>query len=296
LTYSIVARDAETGQFGVAVQSHWFSVGSRVCWAEAGVGAVATQALSEPGYGGLGITLMRAGTPAKQALRALLGIDEEAQWRQVAMVDRDGEVAVHTGRNCVSEAGHATEVGISVQANMMSHATVWVAMLQAYLMASGSFAERLIVALEAAEGAGGDIRGRQSAALLIVSAESTGRPWADRIVDLRVDDNADPLVELRRLLSLRSAYDGAARADEASRRDDLDAAVAEIEAARRLVPESEEMTYRHAMILARHGHISEARSILTPLIERQPGWAEFVRRLPAAGLLPDSEVVARLLG
>lgn len=280
----------------MAVQSHWFSVGSRCCWAEAGVGVVATQSLTEPGYGRLGIALMRAGTPAQDALRALIAIDGEERYRQVAMIDRNGEVAVHTGRDCVREAGHAIDSGVSVQANMMLRPSVWAAMLVAYRTAAGSFAERLIVALEAGEEAGGDIRGRQSAALLIVGTEAAGHEWAGRLVDLRVDDNPEPLVELRRLLSLRRAYDAASRADRASRMGDLGAAVAEIVGARRLLPESEELTYRHAMILARSGQIAEARAVLAPLVGRNPRWAEFVRRLASTGLAPEERVVERLLG
>ena len=197
-TYSIVARDPATGNFGVAVQSHWFQVGAAVPWAEAGVGAVATQSFVRIDYGPLGLSLMRAGRSADEALQSLLATDAQRDVRQVAMVDRGGAVAAWTGPKCIQAAGHATGKGYSVQANLMDRPTVWPAMARAYESADGDFAARLLAALEAAEREGGDIRGRQSAALLIVRAESTGRPWEDRLVDLRVDDHAAPLPELRR--------------------------------------------------------------------------------------------------
>ncbi|MBA4160076.1 MAG: DUF1028 domain-containing protein, partial [Gemmatimonadetes bacterium] len=197
-TYSIVARDSATGQLGVAVQSHWFSVGPLVPWAEAGVGAVATQSFVDPRYGPLGLDLMRLGRSAPEALHALVSTDSDSTVRQVAMIDAQGRVAAFTGRRAVPAAGHYTGAQYSVQANLMEKPTVWPAMARAYENAQGDLAERLLQALEAAEREGGDIRGKQSAAILIVGPESTGRAWADRIVDLRVEDHPDPLVELRR--------------------------------------------------------------------------------------------------
>jgi uncharacterized Ntn-hydrolase superfamily protein len=178
-TFSIVARDPETGCLGVAVQSHWFSVGAIVTWAEAGVGAVATQALAEVSYGSLGLALMRAGKPAAEALQALLSTDERREMRQVAMIDAQGRVAAHTGSHCMADAGHQVGESFSVQANMMASPEVWPAMAATYRQGKGDFAERLVSALEAGQTAGGDIRGRQSAAILIVAATSTGRPWID---------------------------------------------------------------------------------------------------------------------
>ncbi len=187
-TYSIVARDSDTGQLGVAVQSHYFSVGSVVTWAEAGVGAVATQSLSDPAYGKLGLDLMRAGKGASDTLAGLVASDSMQAVRQVAMVDAHGQVAAHTGQFAIAEAGHITGDAFSVQANMMLKNSVWPAMAEAYRGAKGELVDRFLVALDAAEAEGGDIRGRQSAAILIVEAKSTGRPWVDTIFDLRVDD------------------------------------------------------------------------------------------------------------
>ena len=212
-TFSIVARDPHSGEMGVAVQSHWFSVGSVVAWAEAGVGAVATQALVEVSYGPLGLALMRAGKSAPEALSALLAADKERELRQVAMVDTQGGVAVHTGDRCIADAGHEAGDGFSVQANMMANPKVWPAMAQAYREAEGNLAERLLVALEAGQVAGGDLRGRQSAAIRIVKPVSTGRPWVDTMMDLRVEDHAEPIRELRRLVDLHRAYQHMNRGD-----------------------------------------------------------------------------------
>jgi uncharacterized Ntn-hydrolase superfamily protein len=212
-TYSVVARDAATGDLGVAVQSHWFSVGSLVTWAEAGVGAVATQSFVDPAYGPLGLGLMRAGKSAREALDGLLAADAGRDVRQVAMVDAKGVVAVHTGKKCIEAAGHATGAGWSVQANLMASERVWPAMARAMEQARGDLAERMLAALEAAEAAGGDIRGRQSAALLVVRGASSGRPWADRAVELRVEDHPRPLEELRRLLRVHRAFDHMNRGD-----------------------------------------------------------------------------------
>ena len=205
-TFSIVARDAATGEMGVAVQSHWFSVGSVVPWAEAGVGAVATQSLVDPAYGPLGLDLMRAGKTARQALDGLLASDPGRELRQVAMVDAKGAVAVYTGSNCIPAAGHIAGDQFTVQANLMLNDKVWPAMAKAYRETKGDLASRMLAALDAAQSVGGDIRGKQSAAILIVSGKSTGKPWADRLMDLRVEDHPEPLKELRRLVQIRRAY------------------------------------------------------------------------------------------
>src|SRR5436305_10054248 len=207
-TFSIVARDHETGELGVAVQSDWFSVGSVVPWAEAGVGAVATQSFAERSYGPLGLELLRAGKSPQQAIAALASVDAEQARRQVAIVGAAGEAAAHTGSGCIAEAGHVVGEGegFTCQANMMERATVWEAMAQAYREGTGRLAERLLAALDAAEGEGGDIRGRQSAAILVVTGTPSGRPWDDRRIDLRVENHPDPLPELRRLVSLHEAY------------------------------------------------------------------------------------------
>lgn len=295
-TYSIVARDADTGALGVAVQSHWFSVGSVVSWAEAGVGAVATQSFVEVSYGPLGLELMRAGKSAEEALAALLAIDPHREVRQVAMVDRNGNVAVHTGANCIMAAGHMKGDGYSVQANMMEKETVWGAMAAAYEGASGDLAERLMVALEAAQREGGDIRGQQSAAILIVPAASAGAPWRERLVDLRIEDHPQPIAELRRLLGVQRAYDHMNRGDELFADGDIEGALGAYAAAAELLPENLEVQYWQAVTMVGAGRLEEALPIFAAVFERGPQWRELTRRLPAVELLPaDDAVLARIL-
>jgi uncharacterized Ntn-hydrolase superfamily protein len=203
MTYSIVARDPQTGQLGVAVQSCYFSVGTIVPWAEAGVGAVATQSFVDPSYGPLGIEFMRRGKSAPEALQMLIAVDPEAEVRQVAMIDAAGRVAIHTGAHCLEAAGYCLGDQVSTQANLMARETVWSAMLVAFSQAPGDLASRLLAALEAAEAEGGDRRGKQSAAMLIVRAQPTGKLWLDQVVDLRVEDHPDPVSELKRILPIQ---------------------------------------------------------------------------------------------
>jgi uncharacterized Ntn-hydrolase superfamily protein len=297
MTYSIVARDPETGQLGVAVQSHYFSVGSVVTWAEAGVGAIATQSFAEPAYGPRGLTLLRLGVDPVTALQALTSADAEQARRQVAFVDATGRVAVHTGALCIEAAGHATGDGVSVQANMMRGDGVWPAMLDAYQTAKGDLAERLMSALEAAETAGGDIRGRQSAAMLIVAAESTSQPWRERIVDLRVDDAPEPLVELRRLIGVHRAYQHIEAAETHEVAGDLESSLVEYEHARDLLHGNDEASFWAAILMADAGHVEEGKALLADIATREPGWNELLRRLPAVDLLRNGEAtVTALLG
>ncbi len=228
-TFSIVARDPATGELGVAVQSHWFSVGSIVTWAEAGVGAIATQSFVDPGYGPRGLALLRQGQAAPDVLKTLIAADPQRETRQVAMIDVQGRAAAHTGRLAVAAAGHHVGAQYSAQANLMDNDKVWPAMAVAFERATGDLADRMLAALEAAQFAGGDIRGRQSAAILIVRGTSTGRPWvgADRVFDLRVDDGPDPIGELRRLVRLQRAYDHANRGDELMTQGQVDGALRE---------------------------------------------------------------------
>lgn len=205
-TYSIVARDPATGDFWVAVQSHWFQVGRVVAWAKAGEGAVATQSFVETSYGPKGLRLMAGGKSAQQALDRLLAADEQRDVRQVAMVDSIGRVATWTGPRCIEAAGHHQGKGYSVQANLMQGPEVWPAMAKAFENTKGDLASRMLAALQAAQAEGGDIRGRQSAALLVVPAKASGKPWEDRSVDLRIADHPQPLRELQRLLALHRAY------------------------------------------------------------------------------------------
>jgi uncharacterized Ntn-hydrolase superfamily protein len=296
-TYSIVARDPETGEMGVAVQSHWFSVGAVVPWAEAGVGAVATQSFVDPSYGKLGLELMRVGRSAPEALAGLLAADSASQVRQVAMVDASGRVAAHTGDKCITAAGHVVGEGFSVQANMMEKDTVWPAMARAYRETKGDLAERMLAALEAAEAQGGDIRGKQSAALIVVSGKSTGRSWVDRKFDLRVEDNPLPLKELRRLVTLQRAYNLMNEGDLAIERKDTEAALKAYSAAEALAPGNAEMVFWHAVSLVNVGKVDEAVPLLQKTYKMDPRWKELLKRLPKSGLLPeDPKLMNRLLG
>ncbi|HNU82737.1 MAG: DUF1028 domain-containing protein [Acidobacteria bacterium] len=286
-TYSIVARDPVTGDLGVAVQSHWFQVGAMVAWAEAGVGAVATQSFVEPAYGPRGLAAMRAGRSAREALDDLLAADPQRAVRQVAMVDAAGRVAAWTGERCVAAAGHLTGEGFSVQANMMARDTVWAAMAKAYRETKGDLAARLLAALAAAEAEGGDIRGRQSAALLVVRAQPTGIPGHDTLVDLRVDDHPAPLVELARLLGVHRAYEEMNRGDEAFAANEVTRALAHYTRAQELAPEIVELPFWQAVTLFAAGEEERALPIFARVFAAEERWRELVRRLPAAGLLPD---------
>lgn len=296
-TYSIVARDPETGELGVAVQSHWFSVGQIVTWAESEVGAVATQSFVDPSYGPLGLDLMRAGKSAPDALKALIAADSQENVRQVAMIDANGRVAAHTGRKAIIAAGHHVGTNYSVQANLMANDKVWPAMARAFESAKGDLAERMLVALEAAESVGGDIRGKQSAALLVVRGKSTGRPWSDRLFDLRVDDAPDPLRELRRLVRLQRAYNFMNRGDELAAESKWDEAMEHYSRGAELAPEIEELPYWKAVTLFSAGREDEALPIFREVFARNPNYVELTRRLPASGLLPDDpKKIEKIIG
>jgi uncharacterized Ntn-hydrolase superfamily protein len=295
-TFSIVARDPRTGELGVAVQSHWFAVGPIVPWAEAGIGAIATQSFVDPNYGRLGLELMRAGKSAPETLKALLAGDEAPEVRQVAVIDADGQVVAHTGSKCVADAGHIVGNGYSVQANLMLNDKVWPAMAHAFESTTGDLADRMMAALDAAQDAGGDIRGKQSAALIVVKAKSSGRPWADRVYDLRVDDSAEPLKELRRLIVLQRAYNHMNAGDLAVEQKDNEAALREYSGASRLVPDNAEMIYWHAVALVNMGRVDSALPLFSKVFAMDSKWATLTSRLPKAGLLPDdAQVIQRIL-
>ena len=295
-TYSIVARDAATGELGVAVQSHWFSVGSIVSWAEAGIGAVATQSFVDPSYGKLGLDLMRAGRTAPDALKALLAGDDGRDVRQVAMIDAQGRVAAHTGSKDIPAAGHIVGKDYSVQANLMLNDKVWPAMSRAFEAAKGDLAERMLAALDAAQEAGGDIRGKQSAALIVVSGKPTGKPWADRVFDLRVDDSADPLKELRRLVILQRAYNHMNAGDLAVEHKDNERALAEYGAAAKLVPDNAEMIYWHAVALVNMGRVDESLALFRKVFAMDKNWVTLTPRLAKVGLIPDDpKVIQRIV-
>jgi len=295
-TFSIVARDAATGDMGVAVQSNWFSVGSIVTWAEAGVGAVATQSFVDPAYGPLGLGLMRAGKTAHQALESLLATDPGREMRQVAMIDVNGNVAAHTGKKCIQGAGHIVGRNYSVQANLMLNDRIWGAMSKAYETARGDLADRMLAALDAAQAVGGDIRGKQSAAILIVKASSTGRVWEDRVMELRVEDSAEPITELRRLVTLERAYDHMNRGDLAVEKGDVDGALREYSAAEKMFPENLEMKFWHAVALVNAKRVDESLPIFARVFAEDANWATLIGRLPASGTLTaDQPTIAKIL-
>ncbi len=300
-TYSIVARDPNTGEIGVAVQSHWFSVGPIVPWAEAGVGAVATQSLVEVSYGPRGLELMREGRSAPEALAQLLAEDEQREVRQVAMVDARGRVAVHTGRLCIAEAGHEVGEQFTTQANLMEGDRVWGAMAEAYRRAAGTLAERLLVALQAGQQAGGDVRGQQSAAILVVRGERTPRSWEGRVVELRVEDHPTPVVELRRLAHLNAAYELANHGDEMVALGRFDEAMKAYDAASRLVPENVELRFWQAASLYKEGRREPALEIFREVFRAQPKWALVTARLEGLDVIAPAgpryeQAVREILG
>jgi uncharacterized Ntn-hydrolase superfamily protein len=272
MTYSIVARDSETGELGVAVQSRAFNTGAVVPWGEAGVGVVATQSYTEPSYGPLGLELLRAGKAPEEALAELVAADEDSAYRQVAILDAQGRVAVHVGEACIPAAGYAAGDGFSAQANMVDSERVWESMAESFAQSEGRLADRLLAALDAAEAAGGDWRGRQAGGILVVAAE--GKPW-ERELDLRVDDHPDPLGELRRLLLLRHAY-RAMRGPPGPTADDL-AVLSELD-----------RTLARIFLATAMGQVAEARELLRPLLEDEPRWADFIRTLADRDLLPHA--------
>lgn len=296
-TYSIVAVDPETGDMGVAVQSHWFSVGTIVTWGEAGVGVVATQSFVNPAFGPDGLALLREGKTARQALDLLIAGDEGRKFRQLAILDASGEVAAHTGSDCIEAAGHLTGEGYSVQANLMDNAGVWPAMAEAFEQSKDQpLAERLLRALEAAQAEGGDIRGKQSAAVLVVAAEPTGRPWADRKVDLRVADHETPLKELRRLLKVHRAYEHMNAGDLAVEQGEIEKAMKEYAAAEAMFPDNLEMKYWHAVNLANLGRLEEALPMFREIFKKGPNWKKLTPRLTKNGLLTvDEETLNKIL-
>jgi uncharacterized Ntn-hydrolase superfamily protein len=291
MTYSIVARDPVTGELGVAVQSHWFSVGPIVPWARPGVGAVATQANAEPAYGPRALDLLAQGVSAPEALARLLSEDPLARSRQVAVVDATGAVAAHTGGACMPFAGDVQGEGVSCQANIMAVAEVWPAMLQAYTDAQGSLTSRLLTALDVAEATGGDLRGRQSAAILVVPA--AGDPW-DTVISLRVEDHPEPLAELHRLGRLDEAYRIAGQGDEdlaAGRHDDASARFAR---ACELAPESDELRFWAGLGAAQVGDMDTALAHVRAAIASHCGWLDLLRRL-TPDLAPSAPAVLAAL-
>jgi len=294
-TYSIVAYDSATGQFGAAVQSHYFRVAD-VIWAEAGVGVVATQSLVDFAYGPLGLDMIRNGKTAAQALAGLLASDSANDVRQVAMIDRNGVVATHTGAKCIAEAGHHKGKFYSCEANLMRNNTVWDAMAKAYEAAKGDLANRLMAALEAAQKEGGDIRGMQSAAILIVSGNPTGMVWRDRLIDLRVDDSPQPLIELKRLLNIQRAYEHENNGDDFTAAKKMEDAEREYELAAQMDPSNLELQFWHAATLAQNNQLAKSLPIFKKVFAADSSWRILVPRLVKSDLLPNNDtLIARIV-
>ena len=294
-TYSIIAYDEKTGEFGVAVQSHWFSVGSLVPWAKAGVGAVATQSFVKVEYGPDGLALMEDGKSAKEALDELISSDEGQAVRQVAMIDSKGGVAAHTGKNCIFAAGHTIGKNYSVQANLMEKETVWFAMSNAFENSRGDLAERMMVSLEAAEKEGGDIRGKQSAAMLIVTGNPTGQIWKDIVMDIRVDDSPYPLKELKRLIRIHKAYQHANKGDHYLEINEVNKAMLEYDRAADLYPENPELPYWAAVTLVGLGDLDKALPIFSKVFKKEPRLKMMTPRIIDAGLLPKDDKTLKII-
>jgi uncharacterized Ntn-hydrolase superfamily protein len=288
-TYSIVAFDPQTGDMGVAVQSHWFSVGTIVSWGEAGVGVIATQSFVNASFGPRGLELLKKGKSPQEVVDELIKSDEGRDFRQLAVLDSKGRAASFTGSKCIQPAGNIVGENFSVQANLMLNDKVWPAMAESFKNSKGPLAERMLDALEAAEKSGGDIRGKQSAALLVVRGKSTGNIWEDRLVDLRVDGHSEPLAELRRLLTVHRAYEHMNNGDLAVEKNDMDKAMAEYSAAMKMFPENLEMKYWTAIALANKGNISAALPMFKEIFSKNNNWKILTPRLVPSGLLTIDE-------
>lgn len=288
-TYSIVAYDGERGEMGVAVQSHWFSVGTVVAWGEAGVGVIATQSFVNVSFGPRGLDLLKKGKLPQDVVNELIENDEGREFRQLAVLDVKGNVAAYTGKNCIQPAGHLTGNGFSVQANLMLNDKVWPAMAEAFEKSNGPIAERMMTALEAAENTGGDIRGKQSAALIVFKVKPTGNVWEDKLVDLRVDDNSEPLIELRRLLKVHRAYEHMNNGDLAVEKNDMAKAMLEYSAAMKMFPDNLEMQYWTAVALANNNRLDEAIPIFKNIFLKNENWKILTPRLVKPGLLNVSD-------
>ena len=285
-TFSIVARDTASGEMAVGVQSHWFNVGASVPWAEAGVGAIATQSFIDKSYGYKGLALLKQGFSAQQVLDSLTKADPGHDVRQVAIIDHNGSVAAFTGKGCIQYASHITGNNFSVQCNMMLGDQVCQSMAKAFMHSAGKpLAERILDALDAAQAAGGDIRGKQSAALVVVPGQSSGKPWNDRIIDVRVDDNPAPLTELKRLYKVQVAYLHMNNGDLATEKNDMAKAMQEYGAAMKMFPDNLEMQYWAAITLANNKQVDKALPILKKVFAKDKNWKELTKRLPSVNLL-----------
>ncbi len=294
-TYSIVARDPVTGEMGAAVQSHWFSVGSVVPWAEAGVGVVATQAMADISYGPQGLTAMAGNPDVECVLRTLLAADENHQVRQISMLHTSGKVYTYTGSRCIAEAGHVIGNQFSVQANMMLKNTVWHAMASAYENSRGALADRMMKALEAAQAEEGDIRGMQSAAMVIVSGNITDAPWKEKSLELRVEDHTSPLAELKRLIQVHKAYEMMNQGDALISDGKTEEAFEAYNAAAEMAPDMDELPFWQAATMADLGNVDKALPIFKRVFAANPKWALLLQRLPKAGLFKDDPALMKTI-
>lgn len=291
MTYSIVARDPATGRFGIAVQSHYLGVGPVVPWLEAGVGAVATQASANVSFGPVGLDLLRAGRTAEEVVASLVAGDERPEIRQLGVVDATGRAAAHTGADCIPACGHVLGDGYTVQGNLLAADTCWPAMAAAYdagLAAGEPLVERLLLAMEAAEREGGDVRGRQSAAIMIVAAETQTEAWRGRLLDMRIEDHHDPVPELRRIVTLQLAYD--LLTDEGEAAGDGRSVEERYAEARRMAPDAMEPVFWRGVELAKAGDLEGARRELRIAFAAAPNWKATLEHLAAArreGITPE---------
>lgn len=294
MTFSIVARDKKTGELGVAVQSHWFSVGSVVSWARAGIGAVVTQSMAEISYGPIGLELMSSGKSAREALDALIKVDKKFETRQVAMIDSNATIAVHTGSKCIPFAGDIQGDGFSCQANLMSNASIWNEMAKNFkINYSMKLPERMVAALEAGQRAGGDIRGKQSAAILVVSKEVAANVWSGRLVDLRVEDHPNPITELKRLLRIQRGYEWANKGEELLADRKFEQSQKAYEKAREFAPEIEELEFWQAVSLLQSKRTKEAKAIFKRVFRKNRNWVKVLKSLPRVGVISDDPKILR---
>jgi uncharacterized Ntn-hydrolase superfamily protein len=290
MTFSIVAFDAKSGMMGVAVQSHWFSVGSVVTWAEAGVGVVATQAMVDVSYGPLGLEMMSMGMSAAEALKGRMMLDGQRDLRQVAMIDWYGRVAVHTGERCIACAGHEAGEGFSVQANMMANDRVWPAMAMGYRETVGELPDRMLAALEAGQAVGGDVRGQQSAAILVVKTKSSEKPWENTLLDLRVEDHNQPVAELKRLIGLHKAYSLMNMGDDYLGKGKIEDALNAYRTAASMASGDGEIVFWQAVTLVELDRMSEALPLFKEAFKINPGLVVLVPRLAPVGILQADPV------
>lgn len=295
-TFSIVARDPKTGEMAIAVQSHWFSVGTVVAWGEAGVGVVATQSFVNKSFGIRGLELLKQGKTPQETMDILLSDDAGKEVRQVAILDINGKVATHTGKNCIDAAGHINGENFSVQANMMLNDKVWPAMANAWKKNEQMpLAERVMEVMKAGQVAGGDIRGKQSAVLMVFGSKKTSEPWNDKLIDLRVDDNKEPIKELERLLKVHRAYEHMNQGDLYTEKNDMANAMKEYNAAMKMFPDNLEMKYWTAITLANNKQVNKALPMLKEIYVKDANWRELTKRLPKVGLLNVTEQELKLM-